>query len=126
MGRFLLGLGILLVFLALGLWIGCVMDTTHTQIADTLEQAAALALTDNPREGEVLAQQAYQQWQSRWQCIAAVADHAPMDEIDSLFAQLQIYGQEDQWTDFAAFCTRLSQLVSAMGEAHRFTWWNLL
>lgn len=126
MGRFWMGVGILLVFLALGLWIAGSMDGVHQQICTTLDQAAQQTVNGDLDTGIALAQQAQERWQHNWHATAAVADHEPMDEIDSLFAQLELYGTVGRQVEFAAYCTRLSQLISAVGEAHTLTWWNLL
>lgn len=126
MGRFWLGIGILVLFLAAGLLVAHAMDNVHQTIAQTLDAASTKSLEGDLNEGIALAQQAKQQWQKNWRSSAAVADHAPMDEIDGLFAQLETYGQAGLSETFAAYCARLSQLVSAMGEAHSLTWWNLL
>ena len=45
MGRFWLGIGILVVFLVLGLGISSAMDDVHLAIADTLDAAAEQALS---------------------------------------------------------------------------------
>ena len=124
--RFWFGIGLLLVFLVFGLWVAEVMDSGHMQISSMLEQAASAMLDGDPDRGLALAQQAHDRWQHNWHITATVADHAPMDEIDSLFAQLQLYGSVRQQVDFAAYCTRISQLIRAMGEAHTLNWWNVL
>ena len=126
MRRFLLGVGLLLALLALGLWISFTLTQTHQSIAHTLEEAAVQTLSGDPDTGRALAQQAQQVWEAHWHSTASVADHAPMDEIDGLFSQLEIYAQAGQEADFAANCTRLSKLIDAVGEAHSLTWWNLL
>lgn len=126
MGRFWLGIGILAVFLIGGLWVGHAMDDVHQTIAQSLDDAAVRCLNGDLPGGMALAQQAQKLWQSHWHGTASVADHEPMDEIDGLFAQLEIYGKAGLSADFATYCARLSRLVSAMGEAHAFTWWNLL
>jgi hypothetical protein len=126
MGRFYLGVGILVLFLILGLWVTSSMDTVHQSVAEILDKATAKALSGDLTEGISLAQQAQTSWQNHWHGTASVADHAPMDEIDGLFAQLQVYGQTGQAGDFAAYCARISNLVTAIGEAHGLTWWNFL
>ena len=126
MGRFWLGVGLLVLFLVLGLWIGAAMDRVHLSIADTLETAAEQALSGELPAGLETAQKAKASWEKHWHGSATVADHAPMDEIDGLLAQLECYSRADQPGDFAACCTRISLLVRAMSEAHRLTWWNLL
>ena len=126
MGRFWLGIGILVLFLLLGLWVAHAMVDVHQSISQTLDQAAAQALDGDLKAGFSLAQQARSHWHSHWHSTASVADHAPMDEIDGLFAQLDAYRQSERPGDFAAYCARLSALIAAVGEAHSLTWWNLL
>lgn len=122
----MLGIGILVLFLGLGIWIGCVMDQVHIGIADTLDVAAEQALSGELTVARQTAQQAKTSWDAHWHGSATVADHAPMDEIDGLLAQLECYGRAEQKGDFAACCRRISLLVRAMSEAHSLTWWNLL
>ena len=126
MNRFWLGIGILAIFLGLGLWTSRTMDDLHTQLSETLELAAEELRTGETEKGFARAQQAQEKWQQQWHGVAAAADHAPMDEIDGLFAQMQIYGKAGAAIDAAACCARLSKLVAAVGEAHSLNWWNLL
>ena len=126
MGRLWLGIGILVLFLVLGLWISSAMDEVHMGIADALETAAEQALSGDLEAAMDTAQKAKASWQKHWHGSAAVADHAPMDEIDGLLAQMEIFGRADKPGDFAACCARLALLVEAMSEAHSLTWWNLL
>lgn len=126
MGRLWLGIGILVVLLVGGLWVSHMVDDVHQSIGKTLDEAAVQALDGDLESGFALAQQARNYWQAHWNGTAAVADHAPMDEIDGLFAQLDAYRQSQRPDDFAAYCARLSALVIAVGEAHSLTWWNLL
>lgn len=126
MAKLWLGVGILLLFLTLGLWTNHAMDDIHMDIANTLDIAAEEALSGNLTAGQEIAAKAKASWDTHWHSSAAVADHAPMDEIDGLLAQLECYGRANQSEDFAACCARLSLLVRAMCEAHALTWWNLL
>lgn len=126
MGRFWLGIGLLAAFLALGLWVSTEATDAHTSIAQILEQATEKTLAGDFSAGKALAQKAARQWEKSWHGTASIADHDPMDEIDGLFAQLDIYSKADRPTAFAACCARLAKLVSAVGEAHSLNWWNLL
>lgn len=126
MARFYFGVFLLLFFLVLGLWVGHALEDIHTEIADTLTQAAETALSGDLAQAERLALSAKKEWETSWHGTATVADHAPMDEIDGLLAQLPCFAQTDNVSDFAACCTRCSLLVQAISEAHSLTWWNLL
>ena len=53
------------------------------------------------------------------------ANHTPMEEIDALFAEVEVYAAAREETDFAAGCAALSRKMEAMGQAHGASWWNL-
>ena len=126
MKRFVLGICLLAVMLGLGLWVMFSMNAVNEPVSQLLESAAFTALNGDLTQGTQLANRARNTWDNCWHGTASAADHAPMDEIDSLFAQVAIYGQTGQAEEFAAHCARLSKLVKAVGEAHSLTWWNLL
>lgn len=126
MKRFWLGIGLLLAFLALGLWVTSAMDRVHEPIATLLEEASQVALSGDLPRGIELSSKAKSQWESHRNITATVADHTPLEEIDKLFAEMEIYGQEEELPHFAACCKQLSTLVRSMGEAHSLTWWSLL
>lgn len=126
MGKFTFGVGLLALFLALGLWTARYTRATQTPISQALEQAAQISLSEDLDTAAALGRQAKTAWETSWQAIASMSDHAPMDEIDGLFAQLDIYHQANDKTGFAATCARLCKLIEAMGEAHAPYWWNFL
>ena len=124
--RFYLGLGILIFFLALGLLGLMFLNHVHSPISGMLTQARDAALTGKLEAGAALAQQAKHAWKSHWYTTAVLADHTPMDEIDGLFAELEVYAWADEPVHFAACCADLTQKVQAVTDAHSPTWWNLL
>lgn len=126
MGRFWLGAGILIILLALGLWVMGIMQAKQSPISQKLEQAAEAALSGEELQAESLSRQALSLWKSGWHGAASVSDHSPMDEIDSLFAQLEVYRQSNAPMLFAACCQQIASLVDALAEAHSLSWWNLL
>lgn len=126
MGRFWLGIGLLAALLAVSLGVTYSAQSMHTPVSADLEQAALAALDGRTEDALALARQARQLWDRRWHKTAVFSDHTPMDEIDSLFSQLETYGQAGHATDLAALCTRLSQLVHAIAEGQNPSWWNLL
>ena len=119
MGRFWIGIGIMAVLLGIGLYSAQAVEAIHEPIAAALEQAAR---ETDPQ----LLEKAKQEWDSRWHGTAVLADHGPMDEIDSLFSQAQAYARAEKWGDFSAFCLRLAQLIRATADEHQPTWWNFL
>ena len=124
--HFWLGSGLLALLLALGIWISCSTGRIHEPICHTLEQAADAALKGDLDTGIRLMEQAQAEWTHHWHLTAAVADHEPMEEIDSLFSQTEIYARAADIPQFAAYCARLGSLLEAMADAHELRWWNLM
>ncbi len=124
--RWIGGAVVLVVLLALGLWIGSGMENLHRPVICDLEEAAQVALTGDMAGAQTYMNRAERFWsQNRW-LTAAVVDHSPMEEIDSIFSQLESYGAAGDHVAFAAWCGRAASLVSAMGEVNSLTWQNLL
>ena len=126
MGRVWIGVGLLTGLLLLGLWVSVSMDNSQQEVSQMLEQAAVTVLSEDAQRGIALAAKAQERWQRNWRITASVADHAPMDEIDSLFAQMEMYEKSQNYSEFSACCYRVAQLVQAVGDAHVLNWWNLL
>ena len=126
MGRLWLGVGLLIALLLIGVLIATAMDGIHGPLSEVLTQASRAALSGDLEGGTILGRQARADWEKHRYCTAAVADHTPMDEIDSLFAEMEVYAQAEDDAHFAACCAQLAQMVRAMGDAHIFSWWNLL
>lgn len=126
MKRIWLGLGILALFLSLGILSSIGMQKLHEPLAHNLEKAASAALSGDFSKGKEHAAKAKDQWDSQWNRSAVLADHTPMDEIDGYFARMEVYAQTDSAVDFAACCQQLAKLITATAEAHTFTWWNIL
>lgn len=124
--HFYFGVGILLVFLVLGILVAVFMDNACDPISLQLEEAAEKALSGDLEQGISLAAQAKNRWNGSRKKIATVADHTPIDEIQGLFAEIEVYATARDEEHFSACCAHLSQLMEAMAEAHSLTWWNLL
>lgn len=126
MARGWLGVGILALFLALGFVTAKAMDNAHMPTQALLQQAAEKALNGDFEEATQLGAQAKSRWDRHWNGTAAVGDHSPMDEVDALFAEMEVYAQAEEKPHFAAVCKELSQRIQAFADAHRFRWWNIL
>lgn len=126
MKRFWIGFVLLLILLIGGFASSFALDKLHTPISDELSLAAEAALDDRWAEAVSLAQRARSQWEKQRHAVAAITSHTPMEQIDSLFEELEVYRTEEEVLPFAACCASLSALVDAMAEAHSMSWWNLL
>ena len=126
MKRCWFGLILLLVLLLGCAWSSGYMSKVHSPVSETAMEAADFALEGDWGNAMTLAGRIRTQWENRWGIVAAFADHEPMEEIDGLFAQLEIYSRAGDNLSTAAVCAELSQRLEAMGDAHKGSWWNLL
>jgi hypothetical protein len=126
MNRLWIGAGLLILFLLLGIVFGVWMDQTHSDLSLVLEEASQLASQERLQEAAALSQDAYTRWLRCRNATASLADHTPMEEIDSLFRELEVYVQMDEPVHFAATCAQLSAMLKAMSESQSVSWWNLL
>lgn len=124
--RFWFGVILLLVLISVGIFSVVFMDRVCSPVADTLLLAQTLALEGDLSQAVPLAQQAKVQWDARRNLLAVLADHAPMDDMEQQFAELDVYGKQDDATHFAACCGTLAILCRAMVDAHAPAWQNLL
>lgn len=124
MKKFGFGIALLAALLvcALATWWG--MEWLHRPVVQELNRAVALAEEGNGAAAKESAKCAKEKWRRNWHFAAAFADHTPMEEIDSLFAELDAY--EPMTENFKACCRKLALRTEAMAHAHVLSWWNLL
>ena len=126
MKRFWLGVIILAGLLALGVGVTVAVDRFCRPISRELAEAAQAAEQGNWDRAKRLAARANERWDQHRALHAAVTNHEPMEEIDALFEQLEIYRRAADGLRFAECCARLASMTDAVGESQAIRWWNLL
>ena len=124
--RFYLGVLILALLLTICIGVAIVMTVIHQSVENDLMEAAQLALQNNLGEALPIAQRAYNRWEKYHSVTASFADHSPMDDTDTLFQEMLVYGQTGELPHFAACCRELAIMTAAMYDAHVFSLKNLL
>ena len=125
MRRVWLGIGILGLLFIMGIGADIILDHICAPISANLSKASNLAESGKLDQAIALATNAKENWEHAWHSIGFLSDHSPMDEIDGLFSQAQAYAQMGAYEDFSAICARISNLITAVAEAHSLSWWNL-
>ena len=126
MKRFWIGISVLAVLLASGSTVSFFMEHCHRPISSELAQAAQAAQSDRLDAAAELAQSAHAQWLHCRDFTAAFADHTVLEEIDALFAEIDVYAATGDSIAFSAACAHLSELAKAVAESHHPKWQNLL
>ena len=121
-----LGAGILAIFLLLGLVTGSLMENAHTSTAELLDSAAEKTLAGEFDTAVALSFSAKMRWEQQWNGTATVADHSPMDDVDALFSEMEVYARAGEEPHFAACCRELARRIHAVADAHQFNWRNVL
>ena len=124
MKRLWLGLGLGGALLGISLTAWLCMGIFSRPVAELLEEAAQSALREDWETAAALAEEAGAAWEERRIFFAAVNDHEPMEDIESLFYQLLAFGQARERPEFAAVCVEIASRLRAMGDTHRLNWEN--
>lgn len=126
MRRMWIGVALLALILIAGILTAEFMDRTHRSNARDLKEAAALALDGDWDRAEALTMRARKNWQKKKTLTAALTEHQPMEEIESLFAKIDICASARNKIHFATTCAHLAQLMNALSESHSLTLGNLI
>ena len=126
MKRLWIGVGFLVVMLTLAIFLTALFDRIHTPLSEDLQKAADLAMVQDWEKATALTRQARADWLEHRELIAAVADHEPLEKMEYLLGELEVYAQMRRTADFSAVCVELAALADAMLESQSLTWWNFL
>lgn len=126
MKRCYFGVGLLTVLLLISLGASWMTERFHSPVSREIRAAADYALAEDWDQVIRCTQQARSRWEQYREQTASLADHEPMEEIDRLFGELEIWQQAQDARHCATVCARLSEAVDAMTDAHALTWWNVL
>ncbi len=121
-----IGVGFLAVMLAAGILLSVLFVNIYTPLHEGLEQASALSLAGDWEGARQALARCRKDWQKYRHFVAAVADHEPLEEMETYLAQLAVYAHQENAGEFAALCARTAGLAHAMSESQQLTWWNLL
>lgn len=113
------GAALLLALLLTSWGAGSLMHRRHSFCAERMELAAEAALENNWEEALRFASQAESQWETDRNPAAVLADHAPLDQIDSLLRQLQPAAAARNGPNYAGLCLQLSQLWKALAREQK-------
>ncbi len=125
MNRIWFGVGLLILLLALGFCSSSFLERTCLDQTADLEQAAKLALEGNWSGAESFADAAHRQWNKNRALFAALSDHAPMDQAEGLFAQLEVFAAARDALSYSSTCVYLARQLEALGKSHSFNLPNL-
>ena len=126
MKRLWIGVGTLAALLFIGIGTTLFAQRANDQISQALYQASEAVMEGRWEEAMQLSLDARAKWDANRKLTASIADHEPMEEIENLFSQMEIFLRARQQIPFAACCASLYVLTEAIGESYAINLWNLL
>ena len=117
MKRSWIGAGLLTLLLAVSLAVGWGMGKVHSPVEAALYRAASAEDWETAKSAAIQAEQDWMRWQHFRNCFA---DHTPVEQIDTQFAKLRSVIDETDGKELPSLAAETAQMVSAIGEAHRF------
>ena len=126
MKRLWLGVAFLALLLAGGIWQTVGLSHIHNALSETLSDAALAARQQDWEVADSLSGNAQDQWKRSRRITASFADHEPLEELERLFAELQVCKGLSLEENYAVVCSNLSQICKAIAESFQISWWNVL
>ena len=121
-----IGIVLLILLLAVGICLTVYTAKTQDQIAGLLAQSREAAAVGRWEKAAGKCYQARALWEKHQKATAAMVDHEPMEEVEGLFAQLEVYLKARDPVAFCSCCASLEVFARAIGESHSVSWWSLL
>lgn len=125
MKRMWLGIALLLALLAAGALITEGMNRVCMPVSRDLEQAAEAVLREEWTQAEALSRRAKGRWETYRDRCAAITDHEPMEDVESLFAVLEAFRMRRDSVGFAQCCAQLAAMTEAMADSQAVHWWSV-
>ncbi len=126
MNRLWIGIGLLAVLLAMGVGMLFVSQKFNEEFSESLEQAGQFAMSGNWTAAEKQLAESKEKWQNYQRFWSASTDHAPVEQMQNLFSQLELFQARRLDVEFASACRALVNLAEAIDESHSLRWWSIL
>lgn len=121
-----IGVGILVLLLGIGIFLTFYTADIQDRVAQILSESREAAAVGQWEKAAGRCFQARALWEKHQKSTAAIVDHEPMEEVEALFAQLEVYLKVRDPVAYCACCASLEVFTRAIGESHSVSWWSLL
>lgn len=124
--RLWIGIGILAILLAMGIGLLWGSGVFFEELSQDLQQAGDFALAGNWQAAGEKVEKSREKWEAYRPFWASFTDHEPVEQMQNLFAQLELYRTRQLEVEFAAVCRNLVHVAEAIDESHSLRWWSVL
>ena len=124
--RLWIGIGILAILLAMGIGLLWGSGVFFEELSQDLQQAGDFALAGNWQAAGEKVEKSREKWEAYRPFWASFTDHEPVEQMQNLFSQLELYRARQLEVEFAAVCRNLVHVAEAIDETHGLRWWSVL
>ena len=124
--RLWIGIGILAILLAMGIGLLWGSGVFFEELSQDLQQAGDFALAGNWQAAGEKVEKSREKWEAYRPFWASFTDHEPVEQMQNLFSQLELYRTRQLEVEFAAVCRNLVHVAEAIDETHGLRWWSVL
>lgn len=121
-----IGIALLVLILAASIWLWWGLGGIFREMGSALDGAAQAAMATDWATADAYTAEAATLWKTYRTAAASFTDHEPLEQIDALFRELELYRQQSLPGQYAVVCIHLSRLAEAVEEALSLKWWSLL
>lgn len=126
MNKLWIGIGLLMFLLVGGIGLLWGSSVFFGNFSESVEEAGALALAGDWSGAAREMETTQEKWEIYRHFWASFTDHAPVEQMQALFSQLELYKERQLEVEFASACRALSHVVQAIEETHGLRWWSVL
>lgn len=116
---------ILIGLLSFGLWSTCYLGQQTQRTQNELGAAFPLAAAGELERAHRHTEKAAAAWKKASRLAACLAEHQVLDQIESLFGELEAWVQVDNPQQYTAALMRLSVLLNTLADGERPFFHNL-
>ena len=124
--RLWIGSGNLAILMAMGIGRLWGSGVFFEELSQDLQQAGDFALAGNWQAAGEKVEKSREKWEAYRPFWASFTDHEPVEQMQNLFAQLELYRARQLEVEFAAVCRNLVHVAEAIDESHSLKWWSVL
>lgn len=126
MNRLWIGIALMVLLLAMGVGLLWGSVAFFGSISHEMELSCEAALADNWAQACQTVKNCRSKWDQYCRFWSAFTDHAPIEQVQTLFTQLEIYEAQQLKVEFATCCQALAREAEAIEESHGLAWWSVL
>jgi hypothetical protein len=126
MNRLWIGIAILVLIVAFGVGIWWGSALFFGDFSREMQDAGEAAVAEDWALAVQKAEKCREKWERFRPVWASLTDHAPVEQVQLLFSQLELYEAEKRAAEFAVCCRSLAKEAEAIEESHGLAWWSIL